>query len=130
MKYKHIFLIWLFANIILGLTAYFYLFFQSGNNKFNDFEMILIVALYGLFLTLPSLIILSAYYFFYFKKLMYADYKFKLIAIIVIINILYFLASYYFFTMAKEFNYFFLASTLAGLISFAIMDKKVNKNLR
>jgi len=139
MKYKHVFFIWLLADafLALGLVGFaIYLQFEEAgqNAHFNlgmgDWAMCFYVILYGLLLSIPSLISMLFFHFIYTKNAKAgADHRGAYIALIIAINILYLLIGQFGYGMTSEFNYFYIASTAAGLLSFYLVDRKVKKKL-
>ena len=129
MKYKQVFFVWLLADafLALGLLAFFIYEQFDGGNK-NDLGMFLMVAGYGICISLPSLVALLLFHLLYSKNVKEgADHSMAYIALIISINILYLLIGQYGIGMTGEFNYFYIASTLAGLLSFYLVDRKVKK---
>jgi hypothetical protein len=125
MKYKHVFFIWLLADafLALGLSAFvIYARITSGNS--DEVMMYLAITVYGIGISLPSLIAMSIFYYFYNKKAAdKTDYKSVYVGLIIAINILYLLIGQYAMDITGEFNYFYIGSTLAGLLSFYLVDR-------
>jgi len=131
MKYKHVFFIWLLADafLALGLLAFAVYEQFSGGSK-NDLEMFVLFVLYGILVSLPSLVTMLIFHFVYSKNVKAGtDHKPAYIILIISINILYLVVGL-FYGMTSEFNYFYIASTLAGLLSFYLVDRAVKKKLQ
>ena len=139
MKYKHVFFIWLLADVFLALGllcfAVYLQFEEAGQDGYfnldmSDWAMCFYIILYGLLLSIPSLISMLSFHFFYTKNAKAgADHRGAYIALIIAINILYLLIGQFGYDMTGEFNYFYIASTAAGLLSFYLVDRKVKKKL-
>ncbi len=129
MKYKQVFFIWLLADVFLLLGLLCFVFYElfTGGNK-NDTEIFLLVAGYGILVSLPSLIIMLLFHFIFTKNAKDVNnYIVPYIALIISINILYMLIGQFTFGMTGEFNIFYIGSTLAGLLAFYLVDRKVKK---
>jgi uncharacterized membrane protein YhaH (DUF805 family) len=127
MKYKHVFFTWLLADIFLALGLLgFFIYEQIKGQSTDDVGMFVLVAFYGLCVSLPSLLLMTLFYFLFTKK-MQDNYKKTYVLLIVGINLLYLLISILFFNMPQEFGFFYIATTGAGLLSFYIVDKKIKK---
>jgi hypothetical protein len=139
MKYKHVFFTWLLANAFLatGLVCFtIYLQFEEADRNAyfgmngSDWVMCFYIILYGLLLTIPSLVSMLFFHFIYTKNAKAgADHRGAYIALIIAINILYLLIGQFGYGMTGEFNYFYIASTAAGLLSFYLVDRKVKNKL-
>jgi hypothetical protein len=119
MRYLDVFKVWFFADLILALGVF------VGGVVFGHNEDAAIMGMvigYGLGVSLPSLVCLMIFNAWYKRSGLLAD---KVVVYfcgaIIVINIIYAIVSAYFFTMGAEFNLFFLATTVAGLISFWIV---------
>jgi len=131
MKYKHVFFIWLLADafLALGLLAFAVYEQFSGGDK-NDLDLFILFVLYGIVVSLPSLITMLIFHFIYTKNAKEgADHKPAYISLIVSINALYLIIGQL-CGMTGEFNYFYIASTLAGLLSFYLVNRAVQRKLR
>jgi hypothetical protein len=129
MKYKHVFFIWLLADVflVLGLLGFLAYEMFAGGNK-NDLEMFLLVIIYGICISLPSLIVMLLFHFIFTKNAKdAAKYKLPYIGLIISINILYLVIGQYGFGMTGEFKFFYIGSTLAGLLAFYLIDRKIKK---
>lgn len=129
MKYKHVFFIWLLADAFLALGLLGFLLYEmfNGGNK-NDMEMFLFVMVYGVCISLPSLIVMLLFHFIFTKNAKdAANYKLPYIGLIISINILYLVIGQYTFGMTGEFKLFYIVSTLAGLLAFYFIDRKIKK---
>ena len=131
MKYKHVFFIWLLADAFLALGLFAFVVYEqfSGGSK-DDMGMFLLVAAYGICISLPSLIVMLIFHAIFTSNTKDPkDYKSTYIILIVSINVLYLLVGQFCFGMTGEFNVFYLASTLAGLLAFYLVDRKIRKNV-
>ncbi|MFM2326024.1 MAG: hypothetical protein RIR31_226 [Bacteroidota bacterium] len=129
MKYKHVFFIWLLADAFLALGLLGFLLYEmfNGGNK-NDMEMFLFVMVYGVCISLPSLIVMLLFHFIFIKNAKdKANYKLPYIGLIISINILYLVIGQYGFGMTGEFKLFYIGSTLAGLLAFYFVNKRIRK---
>jgi hypothetical protein len=129
MKYKHVFFIWLLADAFLALGLLGFLLYEmfNGGNK-NDMEMFLFVMVYGVCISLPSLIVMLLFHFIFTKNAKdKANYKLPYIGLIISINILYLVIGQYGFGMTGEFKLFYIGSTLAGLLAFYFVNKRIRK---
>jgi hypothetical protein len=130
MKYKHVFFIWLLADVFLaaGLLCFgVYLSFTGGNA--NDVSMLFMIMFYGLLVSLPSLVAMLLFHLL-FQRIAVTPEKYvtPYITLIIVINILYLLIGVFSFHMTTEFNIFYIGSTLAGLLSFFIINKRIKKS--
>jgi hypothetical protein len=99
----------------------------NGGNK-NDMEMFLFVMVYGVCISLPSLIVMLLFHFIFTKNAKdEANYKLPYIGLIISINILYLVIGQYGFGMTGEFKLFYIGSTLAGLLAFYFVNKRIRK---
>ncbi len=131
MKYKHVFLIWLLADVFLasGVLCFFLYDMFNGSNT-NDLGMFLLVIAYGISISLPSLLAMLLFHFIFTKKAPNTlNYAKPYIALIICINVLYLLIGQYVFGMTGEFKYFYIGTTLAGLLAFYLIDKKIKKTV-
>ena len=140
MKYKNVFLIWLWADIILSISTlmgtkiYEYLQrnkFGSGNIDFKDLMLIIGV---GVIFTLPSLVVMLVFHLIYFQnKKIITNYIKPYLLLIFCINFLYLLVSIIFWgvnrVLIEEFILIplFLFTTLAGFTAFFIEHKKIQR---
>jgi heme exporter protein D len=130
MKYKHVFLLWLWADLILGLGTILTVLFMNITSGFagGDYAMILWVVLFGVAVSIPSLIALLIIHSIYIKNSLLKLNYFNLYSIAILcINIIYSLSSYFIFDMKGELNLLFFFSTLAGFISLFLIRMKIKK---
>ena len=126
MKTINVFRIWLWANLMIGFLFIVFLMF-SKVFKFEDIGWILISLSIGFILSLPSIIALMIFKYFYIKinsKNNFVPY----ILVIITINVLYFI-TYYFSTYYFEAKwiYFFLLTTFCGIVAFYIEYNNIKK---
>ncbi len=129
MKYKHVFLIWLLADIFLatGLLLIVLWNILSGGDKDFDGLFFLVIA-YGVVISMPSLLILTVFHFIYNRrKKDPTAYTKPYITVIICINTLYFLSTLYTRTLDAAFSWFYLCSTAAGLLAFYTVNRKIRK---
>ena len=129
MKYKHVFLIWLIADLFLAFGLLCFVIYEQidGGDK-NDMGMFLLIAGYGIVVSLPSLVTMLLFHLLYTNNVKdTANYRQPYIALIIGINILYLLIGQVGFGMTGEFNTFYVGSTLAGLLAFYLIDRRIKK---
>jgi hypothetical protein len=132
-KYKHVFLLWFWADLILAIglfVAYFAVgFYNSAKN--NDYGMYLFVLGYGLVISIPSLIAMLIFHSLYNQKSILKKNYFKVYSLVIlVVNLLYLLCSYFIFKMGGEFSLLYLFTTLAGFISLYLVHLKIKKEER
>ncbi|MFN8253788.1 MAG: hypothetical protein U0V75_18085 [Ferruginibacter sp.] len=129
MKYKHVFLIWLLADIFLAAALFILVFGRLLAGFDKEFDgILLLVILYGFAFSLPSLLALTLFYFIYNRKpRSIAEYSKSYILAIIGINLLYCLVTYGANVMDAEFCIFYICSTAAGLLSFYVVFRKLRK---
>ncbi len=131
MKYKHVFLVWLLADLFLaaGLLCFGIYEQATGNGSNDDAGMFLLAAGIGIGCSLPSLAAMMLFHLVFTKNAKHPEeYTMPYIALIIIINMLYLLIGEYWFGMTGEFNIFYIGSTLAGLLAFYLVHRKIKKN--
>jgi hypothetical protein len=130
MKYKQVFFIWLLADAFLaaGLVCFGIYELLTGGGPSDDVGIFLLAAAIGIGCSLPSLFVMLLFHLAYTKNAKHpAEYTMPYVALIVCINMLYLLIGQYWFGMTAEFNVFYVGSTLAGLLSFYLVDRKIKK---
>lgn len=131
MKYKEVFFIWLLADAFLAIGLFGFVIYEqfTGADK-NDLGMFLQLAGYGICISLPSLIAMLLFNWVYNANAKAgADRRLAFIALVICINMLYLLIGEYGIGMTGEFNYFYIASTMAGLLSFYLVDRTAGKKM-
>lgn len=132
-KYKDVFLLWFLADLILGVGLFLTMFainFSDGT-KNNDYGMFLFVLVYGLLISIPSLVAMLIFHYFYNQKSMLKKDYLKVYSLVILgINVVYMLCSYFIFKMGGEFNLFYLFSTIAGFISLYLVHLKIKNEER
>lgn len=132
MKYKHVFLTWLLADAFLaaGLLCFGIYELATGNGSKDDAGMFLLAAGIGVCCSLPSLAAMLLFHLVFTKNAKNpADYTMPYIALIICINMLYLLIGEYWYGMTAEFNIFYVGSTLAGLLAFYLVHRKIKKHI-
>lgn len=131
MKYKHVFLIWLLADVFLALVLLLLVIWNAVAGVDKDFDgLFLLVIAYGVVISLPSLVLLTIFHFVYNGRLKKPKTDTKpYIAVIVGINVLYLFSTFLTGIMDAEFNFFYLCSTAAGLLAFYTVNRKARKAL-
>jgi hypothetical protein len=134
MKYKYLFLVWLLAEVILGIGAFIAVIAQTAfsSHVFNkDYGMIFMVIGLSLLWSFPSLLVMWLFHFLYSQKHPYLKSYFKIYSIVIItINVLYALCSRFIFTMNTEFLLYFIFTTIAGLLALYFVTLKIKKKER
>jgi hypothetical protein len=130
MSYKNVFFIWLWADIILIVLALIFAIgiYVTDGNQSGSTEILLMAIAYGFLLTVPSLLILLVFhYFFNTYASNTSNYKQPYLLLIISINIIYALVGRYSFTMPATFSYLHIITTLAGIAAFYLVDRKIHK---
>ncbi|MBL0146404.1 MAG: hypothetical protein IPP48_12330 [Chitinophagaceae bacterium] len=133
MKYKHVFFVWLLADIILGAGSLIALLVSniSAGVHNGDYGMLLLVFLYGLGISLPSLVIMLLFHYFYLKKSPLTIKYFRVYSLLILgINLLYLLVSYIVFKVQGEFFILYIFTTIAGFIALFLIHQKIKKEQR
>jgi chromate transport protein ChrA len=132
MKYKHVFLIWLFADILLVIGSLVY---ATKDSLYGT--TIFFGSFFGLLFSLPSLIIMLLFHAIYTKHAKNPNnYVLPYSLLILIINIIYLLVGYLwpinYETIYSFYNFYkiFIATTLAGFVSFYLVNRKIKKELK
>lgn len=130
MRYKHVFLVWLLADILLAAALFLLVTGRYVTGIDKDFDdVFLLVILYGVAFSLPSLAVLTLFYLiFHSKPRSISDCKLPYIYAIAGINVLYFLVTLGNGIMDAAFGVFYACSTAAGLLSFYLVYRKRCKN--
>ena len=130
MKYKQVFFIWLLADafLIAGLICFGIYELITGGGGSDDAGIFLLAVGIGIGCSLPSLLAMLLFHLVYTKNAKQpAEYTMPYVAMIVCINMLYLLIGQYGFGMTPEFNIFYVATTLAGLLAFYLVDRRIKK---
>lgn len=131
MKYKQVFFIWLLADafLIIGLLCFGLYELLTGGSK-SDIEIFLLVVGIGILASVPSLLIMLLFHFIYTRNVKDTqNYRLPYIALIIGINIVYYLISLFGYRITGEFKLLFMATTTAGLLAFYFVDWKIQKSL-
>jgi hypothetical protein len=129
MKYKHVFFIWLLADAFLAGVGVCFIIYTALTESRSDADILWLVIGFGILITLPSLIVMLIFHAIFIKNAKDpANYAAPYIILIVSINILYLVIGHIVFTMPGEFGYAYIATTVAGLLAFYLVDRKIKKN--
>jgi sulfite exporter TauE/SafE len=129
MQYKHVFFIWLLADAFLAGAGVCFIIYTALTESPSDTGILWLVIGLGILITLPSLIVMLIFHAVFTKNTANpANYAAPYIILIVSINILYLVIGHIVFTMPGEFGYGYIATTLAGLLAFYLVDRKIKKN--
>lgn len=131
MKYKHVFFIWLIADALIALgTACIGIYEEfTGGSSTEDVGIYLLAVGIGIACSLPSLIVMLLFHRIYTSNAKQPqDYVMPYVALIICINMLYLLTGELGFGLPKDFNLFYVGSTLAGLLAFYLVHRKIRKN--
>jgi protein-S-isoprenylcysteine O-methyltransferase Ste14 len=128
MKYKHVFFIWLLADAFLAAGGLCFLAYTAVTESARDGEIFFLVIGIGILFSLPSLIVMLIFHAVFTNNAKDpANYFSPYIILIVTINILYLVIGRIVFTMPGEFGYVYIGTTLAGLLAFYLVDRKIKK---
>jgi sulfite exporter TauE/SafE len=129
MKYKHVFFIWLLADAFLAIGGVCFIIYTALTESPSDNGILWLVIGLGFLITLPSLIVMLIFHAIFTKNAKDpASYAAPYIILIVSINILYLVIGHIVFTPGSEFGYTYIPTTLAGLLAFYLVDRKIKKN--
>ena len=131
MKYKQVFFIWLLADVflIIGVLC-FGLYELLSGGSIRDTEIFLLMVAIGILASLPSLLIMLLFHLIYSRNAKDTqNYRMPYIALIISINIVYYLISLFGYSITGEFKLLFMATTTAGLLAFYFVDRKIQKSL-
>ncbi len=131
MKYKNVFLIWLWADLFLIVVAV--CFWLAGLIRdsvvSDDFTIFLLAIGIGILFSLPSLVIMLLFHTVFIKKSKNPAAWFKpYLVLILAINILYFVIVKIAYDIENNLMLFFLFSTISGLLALFLMSRRI-KNL-
>jgi hypothetical protein len=131
MKYKHVFFTWLLADGLLAAVLLVIAVWSSVTGGGSDMGGIYLFAVaYGVVFSLPSLVIMSIFYFILKPRQGNTDaYRKYCVFLIIGINVLYFVTGWFTGWMEPFFSWFYLCSTAAGLCSFYFVNRRINKKL-
>jgi hypothetical protein len=131
MRWKDVFLIWFCADLLIGAGTAIAAFFTSGMAT-DEFGLILVVGIYGLLVTLPSLGIMCIFHaaFIYNNKLR-QNYLVHYSLLIISINIAYWLIAVYLgrFYMDDMVTAFFLYTTFSGVLALLLVNHRIKKRI-
>lgn len=129
MRYKDVFLIWLLADMLLAtglvILSFFTLKFAEG-----DAGMVLLMIIFGLIISLPSLVAMLIFHAVYKATIKNNYHHLPYLLLIFIINFLYWLfGNHGFKSIDINYGYFILLTTLAGSMAFVIVGWRIRKRL-
>jgi hypothetical protein len=128
MKYKHVFFIWLLADAFLALGGLCFLIYAADSGSNKEVVTFFLVLGFGILISLPSLITMLIFHAIFTQNAKKpANYFSPYIILIVSINILYLVIGHIVFTMPGYFGYVYIGTTLAGLLAFYLVDRKIKK---
>ncbi len=129
MKFKNVFQLWFWADLILALgVTIVALFIESGD--FKDFGFLLLVYFYGAIVSLPSLAAMLIFHAIYSaNKSDTSNYVEVYSVVIVAINAIYMAVSYFSMHLGREFNMFYIGTTVAGFISLYIVHRRIKAKM-
>jgi hypothetical protein len=130
MRWKDVFMIWLWADLLLAAGVIFAgVYINKGSS--DDFGLIILVVLYGIFVSLPSLAVMLLFHVIYTKK-MQRNHTWPYMLLILCINLIYWLIGTFFnyYTPRNEWTYLILFTTLAGILGFAIISRKIKRRMQ
>lgn len=130
MKFKHVFFIWLLADLFLAVGLFATMFTTLAKDEnFKDAGFLVAVVFYGVLLSLPSLVVLLIFHAIYSKQQRTIDEYVKTYCIVILtINVLYFIVSNRGFSDSGTlFNYFYIFTTIAGLLALFLVQRNVRK---
>jgi hypothetical protein len=128
---KYVFLVCLWANLLIGIGTALFAFFTSGM-AIDEFGIILMVGLYGLGITLPSLIVLFIFHVAYtYKNRPQKNYLLHYSLLVIFINLAYWLVSAYMsrFITDEIVPVFFLYTTFAGVLALLLVNHRIKKRI-
>jgi hypothetical protein len=131
MRWKDIFLIWVWANLLIGAGTAIAAFFMS-DMEVDAFPIILMVGIYGLLITLPSLGIMCIFHAAYtYSNKLRQNYLVHYSLLIISINIVYWVVAVYMgrFYMDEMVTAFFLYTTFSGILALLLVNHRIKKRI-
>jgi hypothetical protein len=126
MRWKDVFMIWLWADVLLGAGAVIFAIFTSAMFTGGPVLMLLVL-LYGLLISLPSLVIMLLFHAICRRKSS-SNYFWPYTMLILSVNIAYWITGTYFLGYTNtEYIAFIGCTILAGLLGFAIVNNTIQK---
>lgn len=142
MKYASVIAIWLWANLILIITApiiffiHYYLKEETNGKLYDVFLHLIITTLFGFLVTIPSLIIRLVFHsFFSGRTLDVRDYLKLYCFLILFINVIYFVVFKLFYKPEYITGSFiqlpitYILTSAAGLVGLSIEYKRIKKRV-
>ncbi len=143
MKYKHIFLIWFWADVLLGFGFILFsivklILYSPHNIEISSLVGSTIVfGVMGVLYSLPSLLTMLGFHFIYDKYLRNSmNHIVYYLLVILFINSCYVLVGkfapekyqpiYILYEYSRYWYYIFIPTTLAGLLSFFLVTRKIS----
>jgi hypothetical protein len=131
MRYKDIFLIWLWADIIIGLGTLLACLFTK-NIANGEFDFALLIVGIGILFSLPSLAIMLIFHAIYSTNSNdKSNYLLPYTLLLLCINLGYYFAGYlYANEINNDFGRGFICFTaFAGILAFYFIDKRIQRRI-
>ena len=129
MKFKHVFQLWFWADLILAAGGSIFALIVS-NGDFSSIGFALLIALYGIGISLPSLIMMLIFHSIYSRNDRDTSNYVEVYSIVIlVINVLYLVVSYFPMHLGKEFSLLYIGTTAAGFLSLYIVHRRIKKAL-
>ena len=142
MKYKNVFLIWLWANLILIVAAFvlinlhYYIKEEMSLRRFGHYESTRLIVFVGFVFTIPSLILMLFFHLIYSKNKSDVTEYLKLYCVLILsINIIYLFVCKLFLEIDDAWNgpitptIICIITSAAGLAGLYIEHKKIKKRI-
>jgi fumarate reductase subunit D len=128
MRLKHVFELWIIADLILAIGGIVFGLIDTGGDV-NAIGFAIMIGVFGMIVSLPSLIAMLIFHSVYYRSGKdTGNYVQVYIIVILVINALYLLITELNFDMEDSpFDYLYIATTVAGLISLFIVDRRIKK---
>jgi hypothetical protein len=131
MRWKDVFLIWFWADLLIGAGTAIAGFFMSEVDV-DGFPMLLMVGIYGLLITLPSLGVMCIFHAAYtYSNKPRQNYLVHYSLLIILINIAYWFISVYKsrFYVDEMVTAFFLYTTFSGILALLLVNHRIKKRI-
>lgn len=131
MRWKDVFLIWFWANLLIGAGTAIAALFMSDTDV-DGFPMILMVGIYGLLVTLPSLGIMCIFHAAYtYNNKLRQNYLVHYLLLIIFINIAYWIVTACMgrFYVDEMITAFYLYTTFSGILALLLVNHRIKKRI-